>query len=121
MRRSIGHVDDAGRLFVDGREDDMIVSGGENIFPSEVEDVLAAHPGVAEAAVVGIEDERFGQRLKAYVVAAAGAAVSEQELKRLVRTTLAPFKVPREVEFVTELPHTETGKPAKAELGGRRS
>jgi acyl-CoA synthetase (AMP-forming)/AMP-acid ligase II/uncharacterized protein YndB with AHSA1/START domain len=113
----IGHVDDAGRLFVDGREDEMIVSGGENIFPSEVEDVLAAHPGVAEAAVVGVEDERFGQRLKAYVVLANGPPVSPDELKQLVRTRLAPFKVPREIEFVTELPHTETGKVAKPALG----
>jgi fatty-acyl-CoA synthase len=116
----IGHVDDAGRLFVDGREDDMIVSGGENIFPSEVEDALARHPSVAEVAVVGIEDERFGQRLKAYVIAANGAAVSEDELKQLVRTRLAPFKVPREIEFVTELPRTATGKVAKAELGEPR-
>lgn len=113
----IGHLDDAGRLYVDGREDDMIVSGGENIFPSEVEDALALHPGVAEVAVIGVEDQRFGQRLKAYVVPANRPPVSPHELKQLVRTTLAPFKVPREIEFVTELPHTETGKVAKAGLG----
>ena len=81
----------------------MIVSGGENIFPSEVEDVLARHPGVAEVAVGGVEDDRFGQRVKAYVVAANGAAVSEEELQGLVRARLAPFKVPREIEFVSEL------------------
>ena len=75
----IGHLDDAGRLFVDGREDDMVVSGGKNIFPSEVEDVLATHAGVAEVAVVGVEDERFRQRLKAYIVAANDAAASEEE------------------------------------------
>jgi fatty-acyl-CoA synthase len=117
----VGHIDDAGRLFVDGREDDMIVSGGENIFPSEVEDALALHPGVAEVAVVGVEDERFGQRLHAYVVASDGAAVSEEELRQLVRTRLAPFKVPREIEFVTELPHTASGKVAKVGLGKQRS
>ena len=116
----VGHIDDAGRLFVDGREDDMIVSGGENVFPGEVEDVLASHPGVAEVAIVGVEDERFGQRLKAYVVPASGATVSEDELKQLVRTSAAPFKVPREIEFVAELPHTETGKVLKAALGRQR-
>ena len=116
----IGHLDDAGRLFVDGREDDMIVSGGENIFPSEVEDVLIAHPGVAEVAVVGVDDKQFGQRLKAYVVPASGAVVSEDVLKRLVRTNLAAFKVPREIEFVAELPHNEAGKVVKVGLGGGR-
>jgi fatty-acyl-CoA synthase len=115
----IGHLDDAGRLFVDGREDDMIVSGGENVFPSEVEDALALHPGVAEVAVLGVEDERFGQRLKAYVVAVAGATPSEEELKQLIRVRLAPFKVPREIEFVTELPYTETGKVVRAGLDDR--
>ena len=112
----IGHIDDAGRLFVDGRDDEMIVSGGENIFPAEVEDVLARHDGIAEVAVVGVSDERFGQRLKAYVVPAGGAVVSEDELKALLRTTLAPFKVPREIEFVSELPHNEAGKVFKPGL-----
>ncbi len=116
----IGHIDDAGRLFVDGREDEMIVSGGENIFPSEVEDVLTRHPGVAEVAVIGVPDEQFGQRLKAYVVPANGAAVSEDALKQLVRSSLALFKVPREIEFVAELPYNEAGKVVKVELGGRR-
>jgi acyl-CoA synthetase (AMP-forming)/AMP-acid ligase II len=116
----VGHIDDAGRLFVEGRGDEMIVSGGENIFPSEVEDVLALHPGVAEVAVVGVEDEHFGQRLRAYVVLADGAAVSEDELKQLVRTRLASFKVPREIEFVSDLPHTESGKLTKVELGRPR-
>jgi fatty-acyl-CoA synthase len=92
----------------------MIVSGGENSFPSEVEDALALDPGVAEVAVVGVGDERFGQRLKAYVIVADGATVSEDELKQHVRTRLAAFKVPREIEFVTELPHTETGKVVKS-------
>jgi Acyl-CoA synthetases (AMP-forming)/AMP-acid ligases II len=116
----VGHIDDAGRLFVEGREDEMIVSGGENIFPSEVEDVFALHPCVAEVAVVGVEDEHFGHRLRAYVVLADGAAVSEDELKQLVRTRLASFKVPREIEFVSDLPHTESGKLTKVELGRPR-
>jgi acyl-CoA synthetase (AMP-forming)/AMP-acid ligase II len=113
----IGRIDDAGRLFVDGREDDMIVSGGENIFPSEVEEVLIGHPAVAEATVIGVEDERFGQRLKAYVIPASGATVTEKELKQLVRTRLSRFKVPREIEFVTGLPHNEAGKVVRAGLG----
>ncbi len=117
----IGHLDDAGRLFVDGREDDMIVSGGENVFPSEVEDALAAHPGIAEVAVVGVEDKRFGQRLKAYVVPATGPPVSPEELKQLVRARLAGFKVPREIEFVTELPHNEAGEVMRAGLGEPRA
>ena len=79
--------------------------------------MLNKHPGVPEAAVVGVADERFGQRLKAYVIPANGARLTEQELKRLVRTKLAPFKVPREIQFVTELPHNEAGKLAKAGLG----
>ena len=116
----VGHIDDAGRLFVEGREDEMIVSGGENILPSEVEDVLALHPDVAEVAVVGVEDEHFGQRLRAYVVLADGAAVSEDELKQRVRTRLASFKVPHEIEFVSDLPHTESGKLTKVELGRPR-
>jgi acyl-CoA synthetase (AMP-forming)/AMP-acid ligase II len=116
----LGHIDDAGRLFVDGREDEMIVSGGENIFASEVEEMLALHSGVAEVAVVGVEDERFGQRLKAYVVLADGAGVSEEELQGLVRARLAPFKIPREIEFVTELPHAESGKLTKVGLGSPR-
>jgi acyl-CoA synthetase (AMP-forming)/AMP-acid ligase II/uncharacterized protein YndB with AHSA1/START domain len=117
----IGHIDDAGRLFVDGREDEMIISGGENILPSEIEGVLAAHPGVAEVVAIGVDDERFGQRLKAFVVRATGAVVSEEELEQLVRAKVAPFKVPREIEFVNDLPHNEAGKVVKAGLGVRRS
>ena len=69
----VGHFDAGGRLFVDGRDDDMIVSGGENVFPGEVEDLLAGHDAIAEAAVFGVDDEQFGQRLKAVVVVARGA------------------------------------------------
>ena len=71
----VGHFDDDGRLFVDGRDDDMIVSGGENVFPAEVEDLLSGHEGVTEAAVVGVDDEKYGKRLRAYVVAADGSSV----------------------------------------------
>jgi acyl-CoA synthetase (AMP-forming)/AMP-acid ligase II len=112
----VGHFDADGRLFVDGRDDDMIVSGGENVFPSEVEDLLAGADGVAEAAVVGVPDDEFGQRLRAYVVPAAGAAPSETELKDLVRANLARYKTPREILFVDELPRNATGKVLKREL-----
>ena len=109
-----GHLDDQGRLFVEGRSDEMIVSGGENVFPAEVEDLLAKHQNVAEAAVIGVDDEQFGQRLKAYVV--KRGSVSEKELQDYVKSNLARYKVPREVEFVDELPRNATGKVLKREL-----
>jgi fatty-acyl-CoA synthase len=112
----VGHFDEAGRLFVDGRDDDMIVSGGENVFPAEVEDLLAGHDAVVEVAVFGVDDEEFGQRLKAVVVVRDGASVSEDEIKTHVKSNLAGYKVPRDVEFVDELPRTSTGKVLKREL-----
>jgi acyl-CoA synthetase (AMP-forming)/AMP-acid ligase II len=112
----VGHFDEGGRLFVDGRDDDMIVSGGENVFPAEVEDLLAGHDGVAEVAVFGVDDEEFGQRLKAVIVKREGASLSEEDVKKHVKSNLAGYKVPREVEFVDELPRTSTGKVLKREL-----
>ena len=112
----VGHFDDAGRLFVDGRDDDMIVSGGENVFPQEVEDLLSGHEKVAEAAVFGVDDEQFGQRLKAVVVTKDGASLSEDEIKKYVKSNLAGYKVPRDVEFIDELPRNATGKVLKREL-----
>jgi fatty-acyl-CoA synthase len=109
-----GHFDNHGRLFVEGRSDEMIVSGGENVFPAEVEDLLAKHANVAEAAVIGVPDEKFGQRLKAYVV--KKGSVSEKELQDYVKSNLARYKVPREVEFLKELPRNATGKVVKREL-----
>ena len=108
----VGHFDDAGRLFVDGRDDDMIVSGGENVFPQEVEDLLAAHEKVKEAAVFGVDDEQYGQRLKAVVV----GDLSEDDIKQYVKQNLAGYKVPRDVEFIDELPRNATGKVLKREL-----
>ena len=116
VARPVGHLDDAGRLFVEGRDDDMIVSGGENVFPAEVEDLLAGHPGVCEVAVAGVSDEQFGQRLKAWVVRRPGHDVDAEQLKAFVKDNLAGFKVPREVVFVEELPRTATGKVLKREL-----
>jgi acyl-CoA synthetase (AMP-forming)/AMP-acid ligase II len=112
----VGHLDPAGRLFIDGRDDEMIVSGGENVFPREVEDLLADHEAVVEAAVIGVEDEEYGQRLKAFVVAAAGSAVSEEDLKAHIKANLASYKAPREIEFVEELPRNATGKVLKRVL-----
>jgi acyl-CoA synthetase (AMP-forming)/AMP-acid ligase II len=112
----VGHFDANGRLFVDGRDDDMIVSGGENVFPAEVEDLLTGHPGIREAAVVGVEDERYGQRLRAYVVRRDGVDLGEDEIKAFVKENLAAYKAPREVEFVDELPRTATGKVLKRAL-----
>ena len=112
----VGRFDEAGRLFVEGRDDEMIVSGGENVFPKEVEDVLAGHEAVAEAAAIGVEDEKFGQRLRAFVVLRAGKKIAEQELKDHVKTKLARYKVPREIVFLDELPRNPTGKVLKREL-----
>jgi acyl-CoA synthetase (AMP-forming)/AMP-acid ligase II len=112
----VGHFDEEGRLFIDGRDDEMIVSGGENVFPREVEDLLSDHEGVAEAAAIGVDDEQFGQRLRAFVVKEDGAEVSEDDLKSHVKANLARYKVPREIVFVDELPRNATGKVLKREL-----
>ena len=112
----VGHFDAEGRLFIDGRDDDMIVSGGENVFPSEVEDLLQGHAAVEEAAVVGVEDADFGQRLRAFVVVRRGHELSEREVKDHVKANLAGYKTPRDVVFVDELPRNATGKVLKREL-----
>jgi fatty-acyl-CoA synthase len=115
----VGHFEAGGRLFIDGRDDEMIVSGGENVFPREVEDLLADHDAVDEVAVIGVDDEQFGQRLKAFVVVTRGAEVDAEELKDLVKANLARYKVPREVEFLDELPRNATGKVLKRDLAER--
>jgi acyl-CoA synthetase (AMP-forming)/AMP-acid ligase II len=112
----VGHFDPDGRLFIDGRDDDMIVSGGENVFPGEVEELLASHEGVAEVAVFGVDDEQFGQRLKAVVVLRPGKKLSADDVRAHVKANLAGYKVPRDVTFVDELPRTSTGKVLKREL-----
>jgi fatty-acyl-CoA synthase len=114
----VGHLDEAGRLFIDGRDDDMIVSGGENVYPREVEEVLLGHPAVADAAVVGVPDERFGQALVAHVVAREGGLPPE-ELREYLKGRLAAYKVPREVVVRDSLPRNETGKVVHRELGAR--
>ncbi|HLI24349.1 MAG TPA: AMP-binding protein, partial [Acidimicrobiales bacterium] len=106
----VGHFDAGGRLFVDGRDDDMIVSGGENVFPREVEELLMNHPAVEDAAVIGVDDDKYGQRLKAFVVTTDGERVDAEDIKGYVREHLARYKVPRDVEFMDELPRNATGK-----------
>ncbi len=113
----VGYLDIEGRLFVTGRADDMIVSGGENVYPLEIEELLLSDPGVADAAVVGVADEAFGERLVAYVVRAEGSEIDEATVKSMVAARLSRFKVPRTVEFVDELPRTATGKVLRRRLG----
>ena len=135
----IGHIDADGRLFIDGRDDDMIVSGGENVYPREVEDLLALHPAILEAAVIGVDDDEFGQRLHAFVVSAGPTTnattnattsamttaitsgmphetLDTAAVQAYVRDHLARYKVPRAVTFVDALPRNATGKVLKREL-----
>jgi fatty-acyl-CoA synthase len=112
----LGHFDDGGRLFVEGRDDDMIISGGENVFPIEVENLLADHEAVYEVSVIGVPDEEFGQRLKAFVVRKPQHTLGADEVKEYVRRNLARYKVPREVVFLDELPRNPTGKILKRVL-----
>jgi len=112
----VGHFDDKGRLYIDGRDDDMIVSGGENVFPAEVEELLVTHPAIVEASAIGVDDEEFGKRLRAFVVTVEGTEVSEAEVKQFVKDNLARYKVPREVVFLDELPRNPTGKVLKRDL-----
>jgi acyl-CoA synthetase (AMP-forming)/AMP-acid ligase II len=112
----VGRFDAEGRLFVEGRDDEMIVSGGENVFPKEVEDALSRHEAVADAAAIGVDDKDFGQRLRAFVVLEKGAEASEKDLKEHVSRNLARYKVPREIVFLDELPRNATGKVLKREL-----
>jgi len=114
----LGHLDDDGRLWIDGRDDEMIVSGGENVFPGEVEELLDSHPGIAEAAVVPVPDDDFGQRLRAYVVRGNGHGddLDEAAVQGFVKQHLARYKVPRDVRFLDALPRNPAGKVVKREL-----
>jgi acyl-CoA synthetase (AMP-forming)/AMP-acid ligase II len=112
----VGRFDEEGRLFVEGRDDEMIVSGGENVFPKEVEDCLARHDAVVEVAAIGVDDDDFGKRLRAFVVLRDGSEASEDELKAHVKDNLARYKVPREIVTLDELPRNATGKVLKREL-----
>ena len=110
----VGRFDDEGRLFVEGRDDEMIVSGGENVFPKEVEDCLSRHSNVQDVAAIGVDDDDFGKRLRAFVV--KDGEVDEDTLKTHVKDNLARYKVPREIVFLDELPRNATGKVLKKDL-----
>ncbi|OBI07534.1 acyl-CoA synthetase [Mycolicibacter nonchromogenicus] len=112
----VGYFDERGLLYVSGRDDEMIVSGGENVFPAEVEDLISGHPDVIEATALGVEDKEWGARLKAFVVKKEGSTVDEDAIKVYVKEHLARYKVPREVVFLDELPRNPTGKILKREL-----
>ncbi len=114
----VGRFDDKGLLYIEGRDDEMIVSGGENVFPKEVEDCLARHDAVNEVAAIGVEDDQFGKRLRAFVVL-SDESCSEDDLKGWVKENLARYKVPREIIFIEELPRNATGKVLKRELAER--
>ncbi len=113
----VGRLDGDGLLFVEGRSDDMIVSGGENVYPGEVEEIVGRMPGVAECSVVGVADARFGQALRAFVVRKRGSTVTKEEVRAYVRERLARYKVPKSVVFVQDLPRNATGKVVRRELG----
>jgi acyl-CoA synthetase (AMP-forming)/AMP-acid ligase II len=112
----VGYFDEHGLLYVSGRDDEMIVSGGENVFPAEVEDLISGHPDVIEATALGVEDKEWGHRLRAFVVKTEGASIGEDDIKTYVKDHLARYKVPREVVFLDELPRNPTGKILKGEL-----
>ncbi len=112
----MGHFDEHGLLFVDGRDDDMIVSGGENVFPQEVENLLLQRPDISDVAVVGVDDTEFGKRLRAFIVPESGVTPDGEEIKAYIKGNLARYKVPRDVVFLDELPRNATGKLLRREL-----
>jgi fatty-acyl-CoA synthase len=112
----LGYFDENALLYVSGRDDEMIVSGGENVFPAEVEDLISGHPEVVEATALGVDDKEWGARLRAFVVKQQDADIDEDTIKKYVREHLARYKVPREVIFLDELPRNPTGKILKREL-----
>jgi fatty-acyl-CoA synthase len=112
----LGHFDENGRLFVSGRDDDMVISGGENVFPRELEDALIEHPAIADVVVIGISDKAWGQCLAAYVVLREGEQLSEAEVAAFAKEQVARFAVPRQTMFLDELPRNPTGKVMKREL-----
>ena len=112
----VGHFDENGRLWVDGRDDEMIVSGGENVFPREIEELLGRHEAIVEAAAIGVEDDSFGQRLRVFVVVRDGRTIEADEVRDYVKSNLARYKVPRDVVFVEQLPRNPSGKILKREL-----
>jgi acyl-CoA synthetase (AMP-forming)/AMP-acid ligase II len=114
----MGYLDNSGRLFIVGREDDMIISGGENVYPRAVENALAQHPAVAENVVIGVPDERFGQRLAAYVVAQPGSEIDAAQVREYLKDRVSRFEQPRDINVVDSIPRNPTGKVLRRELSG---
>jgi long-chain acyl-CoA synthetase len=112
----VGYMDELGYLFIVDRKKDMIISGGENIYAKEVEDVLFSHPDVANAVVIGVPDEKWGEAVKALVVKKGGAELTEKELTDFCKERLAGYKKPRSVEFMQDFPKSAAGKILKREL-----
>jgi long-chain acyl-CoA synthetase len=111
-----GYLDEEGFIFLHDRVKDMIVSGGENVYPAEVENVLMKHPEVADVAVIGVPDAKWGEAVKAVVVRAKDSEVTEQDLITFTREHLAGYKLPKSVDFAAELPRNPSGKLLKREL-----
>ncbi|WP_018179191.1 AMP-binding protein [Jongsikchunia kroppenstedtii] len=111
-----GHIDADGLLFIDGRSDDMIVSGGENVFPGEIEDALASHPAVADAVVIGVPDTEFGQVLNAFIVVRDGQDVPADELKSYLRERVERYKIPKRFITLDEIPRNASGKVLRSQL-----
>ncbi len=111
-----GYFDEDGYLYIYDRVKDMVVSGGENIYPAEIESALYGHPAIADVAVIGVPDERWGEAVKAIVVKAPGAEITEGEILTYARTRIAGYKVPKSVDFAETLPRNPTGKILKREL-----
>jgi acyl-CoA synthetase (AMP-forming)/AMP-acid ligase II len=114
----MGYLDNAGRLFIVGREDDMIISGGENVYPRAVENALAQHPAIADSVVIGVPDERFGQRLAAFVVPQSGGEIDVAELREYLKGRVSRFEQPRDINIVDAIPRNPTGKVLRRELPG---
>ena len=114
----MGYLDNAGRLYIVGREDDMIISGGENVYPRAVENALAEHPDIADNAVIGVPDERFGHRLAAFVVLQPGSDIDAAALREYLKGRVSRFEQPRDINIVTSIPRNPAGKVVRKELSG---
>jgi len=112
----MGYLDNSGRLYIVGREDDMIVSGGENVYPRALENALAEHPGIAENAVIGVPDEKFGRRLAAFIVPRPGSDIDEPALREYLKGKVSRFEQPRDINIVSSIPRNPAGKVVRKEL-----
>jgi len=112
----LGAMDEKGYLQVTGRRKEMIIRGGENIYPREIEDFIFTHPGVAGVAVFGVPDEYYGEQVAAWIKSHPGETITEEEICEFCKDNIAHFKIPRYIRFVKEFPMTVTGKPQKFKM-----